>query len=133
MKKVRAEKKQKVDCAVIQGSPHMTAASKKPERRPRGMQAAAAGSTGCLPLTSDPLGREPPLLASQELLAAAVANYTHSVKTWGFESPPLPPPPPQSSPVERPLSGLYHLLPLGDLARHMDAGQASDSTHVPIQ
>lgn len=164
MKKVRAEKKQPVsggpaapsdDCAVLQGSPQMTEAWTKPERRPGGMEAAAAGSStpagsaGRPPVSSAPgpsplnlladqaLAREPPLLLSQELLAAAVANYTHSVKKWSFaldtKSPPLPPPPPQSSPVEFPVSGVYHLLPLGDLARHMDAGQTMDSTDVSIQ
>lgn len=110
------------------------------------MQAASGGSAGRPLLTSDPgpsllnllaeqaLGREPPLPASQELLADAVTNYTPPVKNWSFaldtKSPPLAP---QSSPVELPLSGLYQLLPLGELARPMDAGQASDSTDVPVQ
>lgn len=78
-----------------------------------------------------------PQLASQELLAAAIAKYKHSVRSWSFaldtKSPPLPPPPPQSSPVEFPVSGAYHLLPLGDFARHMDAGQPTDGTDATIQ
>lgn len=152
MKKVRAEKKQPVsgapDC-LLQGSPQRTEASKKPERRPGGMEAAAGCSAGRPPVSSAPgpsllslladqaLAREQPLLVSQQLLAAAVNSYTRSVKNWSFvldaESPPPPPPPPQSSPVELPVSGAYHVLPLGDLAGPMEAGQSTDSTDVTTQ
>lgn len=149
MKKVRAEKKQPVsgapDC-LLQGSPQRTEASKKPERPPGGMEAAAGCSAGRPPLSSAPgpsllslladqaLAQEQPLLVSQQLLAAAVNSYTRSVKNWSFaldaESPPPPPPPPQSSPVELPVSGAYHL---GDLAGHVEAGQSTDITDVTTQ
>lgn len=163
MKKVRAEKKPPVsgapaaqsrECAVLQGPAQTTEASTKPEHRRGGMEAAAAasstpaGSAGHPALRfaqpapahlSLPADQAPaqPLLVPQELLAAAVTNYAHSVKKWSLgldtKSPPLPPPPPQSSPVEFPGSGLYHLLPLGDLARHMDAGQTMDTSDVTTQ
>lgn len=97
-----------------------------PERRSGGVEAAAgpstpAGSAGRPPARSAPAGSLQ--LAPQELLA----SRTHLVKNWSFaldsDSPPPPPPPPQSSPVEVPVSGLYHLLPLADLARRMGAAQ----------
>lgn len=108
------------DCAVLQGSPQIEEASRKHEG-----------------LAHQALARDQPLLMSQELLAAAVANYAHSVRNWSFaldtKSPPPPPPAPQSSPVEFPVSGVYHLVPLGELARQLDAGPPMDSTDVPIQ
>lgn len=156
MKKVRAEKKQPVvggpaapsgDCGVLQASPRTTEAWTKPESRPGGAEAAAAGSStpagsagrprvGSAPgpslldllanqtlarsqLSSDRPARDQPaqdqpLLLPEELLAAAVANYTHSVRNWSFEldaqSPPLPPPPPHSSPAEFPVSGEYQSM-----------------------
>ncbi|XP_051241506.1 ubinuclein-1-like isoform X2 [Dicentrarchus labrax] len=96
-------------------------------------------------LADQALAREQPLSVSQELLAAAVAKYKHSVQHWSFgadtKSPPLPPPPPQSSPVGFPVSGvcqvvLPQLLQIGDFARHMDAGKVqiiSDDADITIQ
>ncbi|XP_003972424.2 ubinuclein-1 [Takifugu rubripes] len=162
VKKARAEKKQVVssgpgdplvDSGVAQCSPPMRGASKKPEYRPRGTEGAPAGSStsvesaGCPLVTSAP-GPSPlnlladqvpeqPLLVPQELLAAAIAKYNHSVRSWSFaldtKSPPLPPPPPQSSPVEFPVRGVYHLLPLGDFSGYMDAGQPTDGADAAIQ
>uniref|UniRef100_UPI0037E84C9E ubinuclein-1-like n=1 Tax=Semicossyphus pulcher TaxID=241346 RepID=UPI0037E84C9E len=96
-------------------------------------------------LADQALAREQPLCVSQELLAAAVAKYKHSVQHWSFgfdtKSPPLPPPPPQTSPVSFPVSGLCHvvvpqMLQMGDFARHVDAGQVliiSDDSDTTIQ
>lgn len=96
-------------------------------------------------LADQALAREQPLSVSQELLAAAVAKYKHSVQRLSFgvdtKSPPLPPPPPQSSPVGFPVSGvcqvvLPQLLQIGDFARHMDAGKIqiiSDDADITIQ
>lgn len=65
-------------------------------------------------LSWDQPARDQPLLLPEELLAAAVANYTHSVRSWSFEldaqSPPLPPPPPHSSPAEVPVSRAYQSM-----------------------
>lgn len=162
MKKARAEKKQLasggpgdplVEGGIAQWSPPMRGPSKKPEYRSSGAEGAPAGfstsveSAGCPPVTSAP-GPSPlnlladqvpeqPLLVHQELLAAAIAKYNHSVRSWSFaldtKSPPLPPPPPQSSPVEFPVRGVYHLLPLGDFSGYMDAGQPTDGADAIIQ
>lgn len=162
MKKARAEKKQLssggpgdplVDGGVAQWSPPMRGASKNPESRSTGTEGPPAGSStslespGCPLVTSVP-GPSPlnlladqvpeqPLLVPQELLAAAIAKYNHSVRSWSFaldtKSPPLPPPPPQSSPVEFPVRGVYHLLPLGDFSRYMDAGQPTDGADALIE
>ncbi|XP_054635449.1 ubinuclein-1 isoform X2 [Dunckerocampus dactyliophorus] len=60
-------------------------------------------------LTDQTLAYMRPLVPSQELLAAAVAKYKHSLQHWTFStnngSPPLPPPP-QCSPVNFPEDGL---------------------------
>lgn len=162
MKKARAEKKQLViggpgdplvDGAVAQWSPPMREASKNPEYRPRVTEGAPAGSSTSVESAGGPLVTsvpappplnlradqvpEQPLLVPQELLAAAIAKYNHSVRTWSFalesKSPPLPPPPPQSSPVEFPVRGVYHLLPLGDFSGYMDAGQPTDGADAIIQ
>ncbi|XP_034543416.1 ubinuclein-1-like [Notolabrus celidotus] len=96
-------------------------------------------------LADQALAQQQPLSVSQELLAAAVAKYQHSVRHWSFgfdlKSPPLPPPPPQSSPVSFPVSGacqvvVPQLLQIGDFARNMNAGQAliiSDDSDTTIQ
>ncbi|KAL6111027.1 ubn1 [Pungitius sinensis] len=96
-------------------------------------------------LADQALAREQHLLVSQELLAAAVAKYKHSVQRWGFggdaKSPPLSPRPPQSSPVGFPLGGtcrgvLPQMVHFGDFARHMDASHVqiiSDDDDVTIQ
>ncbi|KAM8879987.1 ubinuclein-1-like isoform 2-T2 [Spinachia spinachia] len=94
-------------------------------------------------LADQALAREPPRLVSQELLAAAVARYNHSVQRWGFgvdaKSPPRSPRPPQSSPVGFPLIGTCRVvLPphFGDFARHLDASHVhiiSDDDDVTIQ
>ncbi|XP_027139209.1 ubinuclein-1 [Larimichthys crocea] len=111
------------------------------------VNATSAPTNSLLNLLADQaLSREQPLSVSQEILAAAVAKYKHSVQRWTLgvdtKSPPLPPPPPQSSPVGFPLSGkvcqvvLPKLLQIEDLSRHMDAGQVqiiSDDSEVTIQ
>lgn len=96
-------------------------------------------------LADQALAREQPLPISQELLAAAVAKYRHSVQQWSIavdaKSIPLPPPPPHPSPVGFPLKGvcqvvLPQLLQVGDFATHMDAGQAqmiSNDANITIQ
>ncbi|XP_042340557.1 ubinuclein-1-like [Plectropomus leopardus] len=79
-------------------------------------------------LADQALAREQPFPVPQELLSVAVAKYKRSVQHWSFgvdiNSPPLPPPPPQSSPVGFPLSGVCHGLPqllqAKDFARPMD-------------
>lgn len=130
------------DCVLLKAPPRTTEAWTKAERRPGGMEAAAAGSStpagsaghpwvssapaqALLNLLAnqalardqparDQPARDQPLLLPQELLAAAVANYTHSVRNWSFEldtkSPPLPPPPPHSSPAEVPVSGAFQSM-----------------------
>ncbi|TNN37344.1 Ubinuclein-1 [Liparis tanakae] len=96
--------------------------------RPPLKAAPAPAQQSLLDLLADQaLARVQPHMASQELLAAAVAKYKRSVRHWSFgadaKSPPLPPPPPQSSPVDFPLTHAPPpLLPVGDFARHMDAG-----------
>ncbi|TKS68588.1 Ubinuclein-2 [Collichthys lucidus] len=111
------------------------------------VDATSAPTNSLLNLLADQaLSREQPLSVSQEILAAAVAKYKHSVQRWTFgvdtKSPPLPPPPPQSSPVGFPLSGkvcqvvLPKLLQIEDLSRHLDPGQGqiiSDDSEVTIQ
>ncbi|XP_060910581.1 ubinuclein-1-like isoform X2 [Labrus mixtus] len=73
-------------------------------------------------LADQALAREQPLSVSQELLAAAVAKYKNSGGHWNFQfdtkTPPLPPPPPHPSPVVMPQK-----LQMGDLSRHVDAGE----------
>ncbi|KAM7394601.1 hypothetical protein PAMP_021392 [Pampus punctatissimus] len=97
-------------------------------------------------LADQALAQDQPLSVSQELLAAAVAKYKHSLQHWSFsmdtKSPPFPPPPPQSSPVGFPVNSVCQVvLPraLQDLTRHGDAGQIptvisdSDDDDVVIQ
>ncbi|XP_077935723.1 ubinuclein-1 isoform X4 [Gasterosteus aculeatus] len=105
--------------------------------------ATSAGTPSLLDVLADQaLAREQPLLVSQELLAAAVAKYKHSVRRWGFGADTKSPPrPPQSSPVGFPLSGtcrgvLPQLVHFGDFARHMDASHVqiiSDDDDITIQ
>lgn len=136
------------------------AALKKLEGKTGGGAAADAGPSthavpGEPPATSAPthslldlladqaLAPEQPLLASQELLAAAVAKYNRSIQHWSFgvdtRSFHSPPPPPQSSPVGFPVSGACQVvlpLQIGDFARHVDAGQVqiiSDDADITIQ
>ncbi len=93
-------------------------------------------------LADQALARDPPPSVSQELLAAAVAKYKHSVQPWSFmlssKSPPLPPPPPQSSPVGFPVCQVVEprLLHVGNSAHHVDPGQVqslSDDADIIIQ
>ena len=105
----------------------------------------SAPSQSLLDLLADQaLAQEQPVSVSQELLVAAIPKDKHSVQHGSLmpdtRSLPLPPPPPQSSPVEFPVSGvcqviLPQLLQMGESASHMNVGQAhilSDDTDVTI-
>lgn len=75
---------------------------------PRSSGKPLLGVTSPLELLADQaLARERPLPVPQELLAAAVARYRHSVQHWSFGIVDVksPPPPPQSSPVGFPVTG----------------------------
>lgn len=84
-------------------------------------------------LADQALAQEQPTSVSHELLAAAVAKYQQSGQHWSFgfdtKSPPFPPPPPQTSPVNFPMSGacqvlVPQMLQIGDFAKNMNTGQA---------
>lgn len=97
--------------------------------------ATSAPTHSLLDLLADQaLAQEQPLAASQELLAAAVAKYKHSLQHWSLSvdtrSPPFPPAPPHSSPVDFPLNRacqvvLPRLLLAGD-------GKPDDGDEVQV-
>nr|XP_020443043.1 ubinuclein-1 [Monopterus albus]XP_020443044.1 ubinuclein-1 [Monopterus albus] len=96
------------------------------------VSATSAPTRSLLELLADhTLAQEQTLSVPQELLAAAVPNYRHSVQHWSFGSDPRGspffPPAPQSSPIEFPVSGVCHdvlpqLLQSQHFARLIDAG-----------
>ncbi|KAI3353431.1 hypothetical protein L3Q82_019959 [Scortum barcoo] len=144
-KEVPALKMVEGKTAEAEGGVAAVAATPAESDKPQ-VTATSAPTHSLLDLLADQaLAREHPPTVSQELLAAALAKYKHSVHHWSFgmdtKSPPLPPPPPQSSPVGFPVSGvcqvvLPQLLQVGDFARHMDAAQVqiiSDDSDTTIQ
>nr|XP_019933610.1 PREDICTED: ubinuclein-2-like [Paralichthys olivaceus] len=99
--------------------------------------ASAAPAHSLLDLLADQaLAREQPLAISQEILAAAIAKYRRSGQHWSYAvDTKRPPPPPQSSPVNFPVSRVCQvILPQpGDFTRNLDVQIISDDSCITIQ